>query len=256
MIIAMTQDEIRIVQLQVFEIFKAFDAYCKEHNLRYYMLGGSMLGAVRHKGFIPWDDDMDVGMPREDYEMLLKERADCLSTDEYTLLCGKWDERFTFDFAKIMKKIPVGEKQLDVFLDIFPLDGCPAEDPQKIKKYYQKFDFIRMMKNTHVMELKNKNFPKKIVVVIGRLIPVKTYRKMMDRFLKKNGFYESISGGNFSGHWEDREIMDRNIYGEPQLIEFEGGLYYGVEHPHEYLTQLYGDYMTMPPLEEQLSHFD
>lgn len=77
----------------------------------------------------------------------------------------------------------------------------------------------------------------------------------MNKYLMKNSFERSPFVGNFSGHWEEKEIMQKEIYGNPTLIQFEGEMYYGVENSHAYLSNLYGDYMKLPPLEEQLSHF-
>ena len=147
----MTTESLRKIQMEVYEIFKEFDILCRKYKLRYYMLGGTMLGAVRHKGFIPWDDDMDVGMPREDYEKLLIIGKKYFEHKNFKLLNGRWEEEFIFDFSKIMKKIEIDNKSLEIFLDIFPLDGCPNTDLKGIKKYYQKFDILRMMKNTHLM---------------------------------------------------------------------------------------------------------
>ena len=67
----MKQEMVRQIQEHIFVLFKQYDCMCRDNNLRYYFLGGTMLGAVRHKGFIPWDDDIDVGMPRDDYDRLL-----------------------------------------------------------------------------------------------------------------------------------------------------------------------------------------
>ena len=95
----MTTESLRKIQMEVYEIFKEFDILCRKYKLRYYMLGGTMLGAVRHKGFIPWDDDMDVGMPREDYEKLLIIGKKYFEHKNFKLLNGRWEEEFIFDFS-------------------------------------------------------------------------------------------------------------------------------------------------------------
>lgn len=77
----------------------------------------------------------------------------------------------------------------------------------------------------------------------------------MNLFLEKHTFENSFSVGNFSGHWEDKEIMEKEIYGEPTLVFFEDGYYYGVEQPHKYLTNLYGDYMKVPDEKDRIGHF-
>ncbi len=243
----------RDIQLGCYEIFKEFDRFCRNNNLRYYLLGGTMLGAIRHKGFIPWDDDMDVGMPREDYEKLLRVRGH-FEEKGIAVKNSNTEKNYSYDFTKMTRTVDGADVEL--FLDIFPLDGCPYVSPKKIKGYYTRFDTLRMMKNSHFMTLENKNAVKKVLVCLLRLNSLKKYLKVMDKYLKRNGFDDSAAVGNFSGHWREKEIMPKHIYGTPTLVEFEGKMYYGVENPDAYLTAMYGDYMKIPPEKERLTHFN
>ena len=236
-------------QLGVFGIFKEIDRICRKHGLSYYLLGGTMLGAKRHKGFIPWDDDMDVGMPREDYERFLSVASGELK--DARLYYTGINYQYPFDFAKAVE-IKDGKP---LFVDIFPLDGCPKRDSAGIERHYKKFCFLRIAKNSHFMTLKGKNPLKKAIVVALRVTPLERYQRIMHTFLLKNTFDNSPCVGNYSGHWKANEIMERSIYGTPTLVYFEDGYYYGVEKPDEYLTHLYGDYMKLPPLEQRcVSH--
>lgn len=249
--------EIRELQEEIFSIFKLFDAYCRENGLRYYLLGGSMLGAVRHNGFIPWDDDMDVGMPRSDYKKLMFNIQKFL--DEHAgnmfVQCTEINRNFSHDYIKIMKKITFHGKELEVFLDVFPLDGCPYKDKKHIKKYYKKLDILRWMKNSHYMSLQNKNVIKKAIVILLRLCPLSVYRKIMSHYLERNDFDTSVSVGDFSWVCEEA-IMEKSIYGNPTLVQFEDGMYYGVQNADAYLTAMYGDYMTPTPVEQRETHLD
>ena len=246
----MNQKEIKSIQAEAFLLFKDFDKACRTNHLRYYMIGGTMLGAVRHRGFIPWDDDIDVGMPRPDYERFISEI-------ELPNGIKKWNTNTSnecyIEFTKLKK--PISNESVpsikEVFIDLFPLDGCPKSDQKGIHSYWAKFNFIRTMKNGHAMTLEGKPLYKKMGVLLLRSIPKRTYHSIMKRYLLRNSFDESCAVGNFSGHWEDKEIMEKSVYGTPKLAYFEDDEYYGVELPHEYLSNMYGDYMT-PPTEDQI----
>lgn len=246
-----TNNEIREIQMGIFQIFKDFEQICRDNSLTYYLIGGSMLGAVRHKGFIPWDDDMDVGMPRDDYEKFLNIILDKTNSD---LLIDNSivDNLCARDFTKLRKRINFHKNSYNVFLDVFPLDGAPSKD--KIERYYKKIDTIRLIKNSHFMKTKGKTLVNKAVVFAMRLVPLKYYRRFLDRQLKKNNFYDSPAGGNFFGY--PQEVMPVEYYGNPTPIYFEDGYYFGVENPDRYLTQVYGDYMKLPSLAERSNHLD
>ena len=252
----MKQEDLQIIQQNIFVLFKQFDRICKQNNFRYYLLGGTMLGAVRHKGFIPWDDDVDVGMPRKDYEELLKLCDKGLwAEQEISVFNAERDSRCSYDFTKLMRKYLLNGKEIEIFVDIFPLDGCPGSSEKSIRRYYKVFNILRTMKNTHYMKLEGKSAIKRVAVRVMRLIPRKTYIKWMKKYLERNSFDASISVGNFSGHWQEREIMSHDIYGTPTPIFFVDGEYLGIEKADAYLTRMYGDYMKLPSEEERLSHF-
>ena len=154
-----------------------------------------------------------------------------------------------------MQKCHIDGKDYEVFVDIFPLDGCPYSSARMIRLYYSAFDLLRTMENTHFMKLEGKNFFKRTVVKLLRSIPLSAYIRCMNRYLKRHSYDGSKSVGNFSGHWRDKEIMAREVYGKPTLIFFEDAEYFGVEKADAYLSRMYGNYMKMPSEEERLSHF-
>ena len=92
--------DIRALQLKVLDILLAVDKVCREHHLRYYIMAGTLIGAVRHKGFIPWDDDLDIGMPRKDYEIFMEKSKDLLP-DYLEAIYWKNDPDYPLSFAKI-----------------------------------------------------------------------------------------------------------------------------------------------------------
>ena len=130
------QEKLKQIELNLLVCFKEI---CEKHKLDYFLTGGTLLGAVRHKGFIPWDDDIDVGMPREDYETFLRVASSCLP-DGIFLQTRKTDPEVPFNFAKLRDSrttfIETSIKDLDinhgVYIDIFPIDYFPASKFQLI----------------------------------------------------------------------------------------------------------------------------
>ena len=126
----MADYDIRPLQLRILKILLAVDKVCKEHGLRYYIMAGTMLGAVRHKGFIPWDDDLDIGMPRADYDLLMSHSKEWLPKP-YEAVCAENDPNYPLPFAKIQDADTTLIERMHlkylggIYLDVFPLDGVP-----------------------------------------------------------------------------------------------------------------------------------
>ena len=120
-----TLDKLHQVEL---EILDDFVSVCEKHKLRYFLTGGTMLGAIRHKGFIPWDDDIDIGMPREDYDKFIKIGSEALG-NKYTLDCFELNKKYYLPFAKIKKNNTIFDEGLDdknhkgIFIDIIPFEN-------------------------------------------------------------------------------------------------------------------------------------
>ena len=126
----MAEYNIRELQLRILETLKAVDNVCREHNLRYYIWAGTMIGAVRHKGFIPWDDDLDIAMPRPDYDRLIEHAAEWLPKP-YEMVCAENDGVYPLPFAKIQDADTTLIERMHlkylggIYLDVFPIDGVP-----------------------------------------------------------------------------------------------------------------------------------
>ena len=124
--------DIRILQRKIISNLEAIDAVCREHGLRYYLWAGTMLGAVRHKGFIPWDDDMDICMPRPDYEQIISHWREWLP-QPYEVIAPETDPTYPYPFAKIEDASTTVLERPDfkflegVYIDVFPIDGAPAD---------------------------------------------------------------------------------------------------------------------------------
>ena len=256
------------------DIFKAIRTICEENNICYYLSSGTLLGAVRHGGFIPWDDDMDICMPRPDYNKFRELVADQLPDDYF---CIDFRNRDTNDFTvgtmiKIAnRKVKAkrirgdGRKQTEdyAWVDVFPLDGLPnGKLHRKIYGYRLKYtkrllSFAKWKdEGVAVQQTAKRKVLGKIITVlrIPQILNLdrKTQRFRIDNLLQKYGYYDSEYCINMLGDYELREIVPTAMYGEAQKMDFEG---VSAAVPHDsdgVLKILYGDYRKLPPKESQI----
>lgn len=259
--------DIKLKDMQKIEIelLKEIKKICKKLNIKYYLCGGTLLGAVRHKGFIPWDDDIDIYLMRDDYEKLEQYFIDNDGMHkDYRLFSMKLNDDYYYPMMKLidtktyMRELDTTEiKDMGVYLDIFPLDGCPnntflrkifLKRMSLLKKtaymaYYDKFE-------TGTKLLKPIKF---IWFKLSKLIGSRRVALYMEKLAKKYNPSKSDYVGNvLSG--ESKEIIPSSVYTESALYEFEGEKHPGVKNYDIYLTAMYGDYMTLPPKEKQVTH--
>ena len=249
-------------------MIKWFHEFCKDNEIRYYALGGTMLGAVRHKGFIPWDDDIDVGVPRKDYEKLRRICKESSKEEKYRFeFPDSQSNEFATPYAKLYD---TGTTLIEnyyktykrgIFIDIFPLDGT-GNSYKESYRYYKQLKAVYNLFMTRVAAINKRRHPvKNASIVLGRLIPdrllpVRSLRVYLDRKASQKDFDKMIYGGNVFGNWGLKEIMKTSIMGEPKEYEFNGITIYGVEKYDEYLSNLYGDWQKLPPKEKRVTHHD
>jgi len=255
------------LQCSLLDIFKWFHSFCQTHGLRYYMLGGTMLGAVRHEGFIPWDDDIDIGMPRSDYKRLAElmqahpEKHFVLETpqtknDDYFYPFSKiYDTRTTL-IENTRVKIKRG-----IYLDVFPLDGIGNTEDESKKNYrdiYHRYNLLL----ARVTGIRKGRSPLKNAAVMAlRAVPSvilnnKRLLLKLDAICEKYSFDQCAWVGNMVGAWRFKEVMPRTVFGNPTEYKFEDQLFWGPEKGTEYLSLLYGEWRKLPPKEKQVSHHD
>lgn len=257
-------EELRKIE---FEIFRKFIDICDKLNLKYYLLGGTLLGCIRHKGFIPWDDDIDVGMLRVDYETFIKEASKYLP-EYYFLQTVKTDPECPINFAKLRDsrttfiETSLKNRKMNhgVFMDIFPLDFYP-EKYFRSKIFHTKLTMCSVViidsfyhetapsKSNTTSGIRNK-----IIKGISHLYSPSTdiALKRKENLMKK--FKSGKLVANICGAWGDKEIVPLEWYGEGITLQFEG---LNVRVPQEYdkwLTQVYGDYMQLPSVEKRITH--
>lgn len=265
--------DIRTLQLEELSILKEFVRVCEEHNLRYYLLGGTLLGAVRHEGFIPWDDDVDVCMPREDMNKLLNMPKDVFregfKIENYTNVSDyrySWP-RLTRDKVKIINRSANIPREENAWIDIIPLDGFPDKAfPRLIHKTKLSFwwNLNQILQYDELVDQKRKrgrlgSFAVKAAgkaKYLGKIIDYRSCLKHLNRQLMKYP-YESDTNEviNYLAAYGFKEIFPRASIGKGGKLKFEDCM---LTVPEDYRTVceiIYGDtYMQLPPLSERNKH--
>lgn len=248
------------LQKKTYTILVEIDRACRKVGIKYFLGAGSALGAVRHKGFIPWDDDIDVMMPRRDYSKFLRICKSHLGSD-FDLQCIEYDSGYILPFAKISIKNTtfIENKYLNykidhrVSVDIFPLDGIPDNTFLRI------FQNALRCTNRAIARLRRFSLGKNDIslwCLIERLFSNRFWSKV---FFVVSWLMENIVDSSKCEIWissygkyaVSKETCPASYWGESVLLPFETGLFPLPELYHDYLTNMYGDYMVLPSPEEQ-----
>lgn len=237
-----------------------FILICKEHNLSYTLLGGSVLGAVRHGGIIPWDDDIDIGMPRADYEKFISFANNFLEKD-YKVATIYNDNNYMYPFAKLYDNNTTIIESKDffyiggVYIDIFPLDGIPQQNGNTrftiIRKLRYSITNPLFIKYSISYEEKKSfyYFANKIIYKTSNLI-----LKICNKMASKYPCTKDYNIVNYFGAWREKEISDYSWFFPLKEFSFDGRKVLGPNNYDAYLKKMYGDYMTPPPIEKRKSH--
>lgn len=247
-------------------LLKSFIHVCKKLSLRYFVVGGTMLGAIRHKGFIPWDDDIDVAMPREDYEIFCRTAQDFLA-QQYFVQTHVTDPEYILSFAKLRDSnttfIETSMKEMKinhgVYIDIFPIDFYPDQNWAKVKfGLKKKILQFRFRKEFVFSEEIHQSFGKKIAAGLLSACATLCYPNLDQAFEARETLYcscrKSSLKSNFGGAWGKKEIMPATIYDQYADYPFETITVKGVADYDAYLQNLYGNYMKFPPEEQREPH--
>ena len=249
---------IRELQLHILDILLTIDKVCRQHDIRYYMVAGTMLGAVRHQGFIPWDDDIDIAMPREDYDRFMKHSQEWLP-QPFEALNAEHDPTFPSDFAKVVNADTTLIERAHhsylggIYVDVFPLDGITSNRWSQRIHFWQ---YTALKKIVYLLcrnPYKHGRGPSSWIPLLAQhffslphiiqllLSLQKTYNYQPHDFIVDHDFGM-------------RGVMDAAVYGIPTEIEFEGHKLMGVAQPDKYLSAIYGDYMTIPADADKKQH--
>ena len=249
-------DQIQQLKQKELELLRLFLKVCGELGLRHYVIGGTLLGAVRHKGFIPWDDDIDVSLPREDYDRFVVQ-AQAYLPDWCFLQNYHTDPEFPYIFSKLRdSRTTYIETSLKncrinhgIYIDVFPIDYVPEENRAR----FDRQNFLLKIRANYGLNVK----PSFKVQVLQRLTLLR-WPRLQDALEQREMLFRSVgqSGlmANLCGAWGKREIVPASYFGDGVELPFESVSVMGPSDYDAYLKNVYGDYMQLPPPEKQVGH--
>ena len=245
--------ELRQIQMGILDSVHQF---CKAHGLRYFLSSGTLIGAVRHKGYIPWDDDIDIYMLRRDYEQFLKTYRD--EGGVYKAIDPQQDSHYYYTFAKVIdqRTLMVEDEtegyEIGVFMDIFPVDYV-TDDLQERERIFKEKKLLYKIRRC---KISNSNpLQSKLAYFVYKHWPLSI--KQIERSIRKLIVLDeptrtvcnmTEAGPKIKGCFPAEDIASSVD------IEFEGKLYKTMVGYKDYLERTYGDYMTLPPVEQRVTH--
>ncbi len=262
--VELTKQEARKI---MFDVLCTIDEICKENDIRYSLSGGTLLGAIRHKGFIPWDDDIDIMIPRPDYDKLIKifnQKAQEKNA-HLCIKCCENDEKYSYTFAKIINtdtlliEDNIKNGEIGVYVDVFPVDGL-GDDLKQAKKLADKAFFSRTV--FRLKEAKKfvksttfvRSVKKWLMYVYSKFCSRKKAYAKIDKLCRKNEFDKSKYVGVIVFGYGQREIVPSSVYEKFVKVEFEGREFDACVGYDDYLKSLYKNYMELPPVEKRTQH--
>lgn len=250
---------LKTLQSRLTELLRRVHLICVENGIRYTMMGGTLIGAIRHQGFIPWDDDIDIGMPYEDYKKFIG----VVTSQKYEGLAfgipGKTEDYFqtfvkVFDTTTTLKENNrTKSKPKGIFIDVFPLTFV-GDTKYEVFCNVRKFRFWRDILTRKDLRLNSGWFllVEWVYILLGKLVSSsKAIKKIniLNEHLskKKRTFMADLDGSN-------KGIVPAYLFDEFTLYAFENYRFYGMKRADEYLRRVFGDYMTLPPKDQRTPH--
>ncbi len=242
------------LQKKLLEMLSWFCEYLNSNDYTYYVVYGSFLGAMRHSGFIPWDDDIDIALPRPEYQRLIKEfnkkegnfmlETPFQNNNDYLLTYSKLYDTSTTLIEKQRKSIKRG-----IYIDVFPIDGLGNTYKESIafSKRIMRMNNLLMSKTCAIR--KERSFLKNIFIIMGRclfFINTKKYSLKIDKAASKKDYDKCQYVGCLYGSYGKREVFKKEVFGKAKPYPFENIVVKGPENGEMYLTQLYNNWKMLP----------
>ena len=244
--------ELRSIQMGILDHVHQF---CEEHGITYFLSSGSLLGAVRHGGYIPWDDDIDIYMPRKDYERLLREFKD---NEQFKLLNPAKEPHYYYTFAKVVDtRTLMIEKETEgfeigVYMDIFPVDYVP-DDLKERERVFKRKKLLYKIRRCKIS--KSNPLHSRLAYWCYKLLPISV--EQLNRMIRKLIVRKESS--QYVCHMTEAGPGVKSCFPAEDIassvdIAFEGKTYKTMVGYKDYLERTYGDYMTLPPVEQRVTH--
>ncbi len=256
---------VRKLQLEEIKIMKEIDRICKENNIEYFLCNGSLIGAIRHKGFIPWDDDIDIAMTRKNYNKFIKVCPKVIR-EPFFIDCYQTNKKYCLSYAKVKIKgtLYVEQKNHDfyddkssIWLDVFPLDGCKEPLSKMHLFQYKVYNYI-----TTLITIKNgsnyyqnSKIKKHIYHTILKIVPLRFMVWLLNIVISHYDENKVKYLTSFSTVYGlKKETFEKQKITEYIDVDFENEKFKGLKNYDYYLNQIYGNYMELPPKEKRKNH--
>lgn len=254
-------NELKKIQLEMLDYF---DSFCRKNNIKYWLDYGTLLGAVRHKGYIPWDDDVDVAMLREDYEKA-SELFNKQSDGTYLFQTPTNNKESCYPFGKLLNTKTVlyeyGEKGIktSVYIDVFVYDNAP-DNKEELKKIFKKRDLLGRVRRIKLPMRSGINSKKKVAYAIGSVllkpISMNLINRALDKNARKNEKNNSLHNvSSFVDPYDTSYFcVPKAFFTDLIELDFEGKRYFAPKEYDAWLRKIYDDYMQLPPEDQRESH--
>ena len=259
----MQELSLRQIQLIGLDILKDIHRFCIDNNLSYSLAYGTLIGAIRHKGFIPWDDDIDIVMPRPDFDLFCRN----FKSDSFRLVYYGNDKSAIATYARVCDfkqslfstECPWTVQDSGVWIVVFPLDGV-----MNMNEYTRRYSVLSSMsyllfkfrrQNHHITD--RDTFMSKLKTIIARIVGLnglipRFLQKMIVRIMTRYDYNQCLYVGQMSCLDDGPVILKKKLFEEIVPIQFEGCSFLAVKDFHALLSPFYGDYMQLPPEKDRI----
>lgn len=262
-VVKINEIDLRKIQLTQLEILKEVKRICDLHDIKYCVIAGTTLGAIRHKGFIPWDDDADIAMLRDEYERFKQVVENELDTSRFVFQDGYNTEQYRWGYGKLRRKDTLfcrsGQNHLEyfqgVFIDIFPLDHVPTHPVLRGMHNLLCFG-VRKIQWSEVGKYTDRNPLKRSIYRLLSMISKSNMLSMYERLVYISNKRETELVRILTFPTPKNKVYGymKKWYTQLQNVEFEGEQFPIAKDSHGYLTFKFGDYMSLPPLDQRNGH--
>lgn len=253
------ETELKAIQLT---ILKSIDQFCQENGIKYSLAFGTLLGAVRHGGYIPWDDDIDIMMPREDYEKFIK----FYNSNRYKVMSFPKDKRYIIPYAKVIDSYTILKEnttlnlEIGVNIDVFPIDKCPSYK-EEFLWYKRKWILNNIYAVRKLVLDRKRSVLKNCIIILTRILTFPISLKNLCCLIQKMALkYKNTDNGRMAvlatADTKQKWMIPANIFKKYKRIIFENSEFWAIEDTDTYLKATYGDYMSLPPEQERITHHD